>query len=36
MWRERFGKTAKDTLDNIYAHIAWRYPVWGKTCRFRP
>ena len=27
MWWELFGKTAKHTLDNIYAHIAWRYPV---------
>ena len=27
MWRERFGKTTDDTLENIIAHIATIYPV---------
>ena len=27
MWRERFGVTSSDALENILAHIAWRYPV---------
>ena len=27
MWRERFGHTARDTLQNIMANIATQYPV---------
>ena len=27
MWRERYGKTARDTLQNIMANISQLYPV---------